>query len=240
MIFRKEIYASEVDMWSIGCLLAELTLGESLFNGESEVEQLFKIFNFAGAPSEELFNERYKISDEASIKLPKWPRVYFGYACYDPSSDEFKTLVNAYFSGRDKSLYKLMELKESLGLQGMDLLWRLLDLDPSKRITASEALNHPYFSTLQEDMEVDQDGISPCTSDKFEIAEHIKLLKRNEDELRPDPFYMSKQSMITDSMRTILVDWLVDVSMHFEVMSETLHFAIAYIDRTLSVMEIEK
>jgi len=59
-------------------------------------------------------------------------------------------------------------------------------------------------------------------------------------ELRPDPFYMSKQSMITESMRTILVDWLVDVSMHFEVMSETLHFAISYIDRTLSLLEIEK
>ena len=41
-------------------------------------------------------------------------------------------------------------------------------------------------------------------------------------------------------MRSILVDWLVDVSVHFEVMSETLHFAINYIDRTLSKMTIEK
>jgi hypothetical protein len=41
-------------------------------------------------------------------------------------------------------------------------------------------------------------------------------------------------------MRSILVDWLVDVSVHFEVMSETLHFAINYIDRTLSKMEVEK
>ncbi len=41
-------------------------------------------------------------------------------------------------------------------------------------------------------------------------------------------------------MRSILVDWLVDVSVHFEVMSETLHFAISYIDRTLSKMRIEK
>jgi len=41
-------------------------------------------------------------------------------------------------------------------------------------------------------------------------------------------------------MRSILVDWLVDVSVHFEVMSETLHFAINYIDRTLSKMAVEK
>jgi len=41
-------------------------------------------------------------------------------------------------------------------------------------------------------------------------------------------------------MRSILVDWLVDVSVHFEVMSETLHFAINYIDRTLSKITVEK
>ena len=60
MIFRKEVYAYEVDLWSIGCLLVEMALGEPLFNGESEVEQLFKIFKFVGAPSEDLFNNKYK------------------------------------------------------------------------------------------------------------------------------------------------------------------------------------
>lgn len=41
-------------------------------------------------------------------------------------------------------------------------------------------------------------------------------------------------------MRSILVDWLVDVSVHFEVMSETLHFSINYIDRYLSKIIVEK
>lgn len=41
-------------------------------------------------------------------------------------------------------------------------------------------------------------------------------------------------------MRSILVDWLVDVSVHFEVMSDTLHFAINYIDRTLAKLPVEK
>lgn len=237
LIFRKEIYAFEVDLWSIGCLLSELALGEPLFNGESEVEQLFKIFKFAGAPSEELFNERYKVSDEARIKLPNWPRVYFGYACYDHDSDEFQNLVKTYLSQRDESLYRLMELKDTLGADGLDLLWNLLDLDPSTRITTAEALNHPFFADCHTDMEVDNCGQNDLNND---LQEHIKLLKRNEELLRPDPYYMSKQSMITESMRTILVDWLVDVSMHFEVMCETLHYAIAFIDRTLSLLEIEK
>ena len=41
-------------------------------------------------------------------------------------------------------------------------------------------------------------------------------------------------------MRSILIDWLVDVSVHFEVMSETLHFAVNYIDRALSKMSVDK
>ena len=51
---------------------------------------------------------------------------------------------------------------------------------------------------------------------------------------------MRDQKFITDNMRSILVDWLVDVSVHFEVMSETLHYAINYIDRALFSMTIEK
>ncbi len=58
--------------------------------------------------------------------------------------------------------------------------------------------------------------------------------------MRPHPTFMNTQKFITDNMRSILVDWLVDVSVHFEVMSETLHFAINYIDRTLSKMIVEK
>ena len=38
MLFRRKIYSFEVDIWAIGCLLAEMALGEALFNGESEIE----------------------------------------------------------------------------------------------------------------------------------------------------------------------------------------------------------
>ena len=38
LLFRKKFYSFEVDMWTVGCLLAELTLGEPLFNGETEIE----------------------------------------------------------------------------------------------------------------------------------------------------------------------------------------------------------
>ena len=144
MLFRK-VYSFEVDLWSIGCLFAEMTLGEPLFNGESEVEQLFKIFRFVGVPSEDLFNNKYKVSGESRIKLPNWPRVYFGYISSDRNSKEFQQLVNAYMSGREDSLYRLIELRDTIGADGLDLLWKLLDLDPETRISTAEALKHPFF-----------------------------------------------------------------------------------------------
>jgi Cyclin, N-terminal domain len=70
---------------------------------------------------------------------------------------------------------------------------------------------------------------------------YANLMHSNEGRLRPDCNFMSiKQTNVTENMRSILVDWLVDVSVHFEVMSETLHFAINYIDRTLSKITVEK
>ena len=61
MLFRKNQYAFEVDLWSVGCLFAELALGEPLFTGESEVEQLFKIFKFTGVPQEDNLVARLQI-----------------------------------------------------------------------------------------------------------------------------------------------------------------------------------
>jgi cyclin-dependent kinase len=54
LLFRKKFYSFEVDMWAVGCLMGEMALGDALFNGDSEIEQLFKIFKLTGSPDEEL------------------------------------------------------------------------------------------------------------------------------------------------------------------------------------------
>lgn len=222
-----------------------MALGEPLFSGESEVEQIFKIFKFVGAPSEDLFGTVYKVSNEARITIPNWTKMYFGYVLYDHGSEEFNELVNSYMAGRDDALYTLMDLRE-LGKDGLDLLYKLLDVNPYTRITADEALQHPFFNSTNGDMEVEIPDVADPNQSEFETSEkrqlmnYAELLHKNELALHPDPNYMSGQSMITESMRAILVDWLVDVSMHFEVMDETLHYAISYIDRVLSVLDIPK
>jgi cyclin A len=55
---------------------------------------------------------------------------------------------------------------------------------------------------------------------------------------RPKPGYMRKQPDITHPMRSILVDWLVEVAEEYRLQTETLYLAVSYIDRFLSFMSV--
>ena len=50
-------YSTPVDIWSIGCIFAELCLKRPIFKGEYEIEQLFKIFDLLGTPNEDIWPE---------------------------------------------------------------------------------------------------------------------------------------------------------------------------------------
>lgn len=54
LLLRKVNYSQEIDMWSVGCLMAEIASSQVLFDGDSEIEQLFKIFSFLGSPCAEV------------------------------------------------------------------------------------------------------------------------------------------------------------------------------------------
>jgi len=53
ILLGQKAYGLGVDTWSIGCIFAEMLTGKVLFKGNSEIEQLFKIFKFWGTPTEE-------------------------------------------------------------------------------------------------------------------------------------------------------------------------------------------
>jgi cell division cycle 2-like protein len=48
-------YSTAIDMWSVGCIMAELLAKEPLFNGKTEFEQLDKIFRTLGTPNEKIW-----------------------------------------------------------------------------------------------------------------------------------------------------------------------------------------
>jgi len=117
-------YGGAVDVWSCGCILAELILGKPLFAGKTEVDQLKLITDLLGTPApdawEYLSTLKRMRSGEMSIDIQK-PR---------PSKL------------RDK-----YESKERMSGVTISLLEKLLEWDPRKRLTASNALQQRFFWT---------------------------------------------------------------------------------------------
>jgi serine/threonine protein kinase len=110
-------YSVVVDIWSTGCIIAEMFLKRAIFAGDSEIDQLFRIFQVLGTPNEET-----------------WPGVSSmpGYSSSFPSWKP-KSLGEV-LRGGDPSM--------------IDLISKMLVYDPRKRISASDALDHPFFADL--------------------------------------------------------------------------------------------
>lgn len=76
-------------------------------------------------------------------------------------------------------------------------------------------------------------------SKDFQHLQCDLLMKFQVDKnFKPKADYMKKQPDINDSMRTILVDWLVEVTEEYRLNGETLYLAVNYIDRFLSFMSV--
>ncbi|XP_032065024.1 cyclin-dependent kinase 3 isoform X2 [Thamnophis elegans] len=66
-------YSTAVDIWSIGCIFAEMVARKALFPGDSEIDQLFRIFRTLGTPTESLWPGVTNLPDYKG-NFPKWPR----------------------------------------------------------------------------------------------------------------------------------------------------------------------
>lgn len=109
-------YSSAVDIWSVGCIFAEMAQGKPLFTGISEIDQLFQIFSKLSTPTSE-----------------SWPG--------------FSSLPNYHFEFPNWQRRPLKRLFPNISDVGIDLLTKLLIYNPDQRISAEDALRHPYFSS---------------------------------------------------------------------------------------------
>ncbi|CAL5349729.1 hypothetical protein CsSME_00036758 [Camellia sinensis var. sinensis] len=115
-------YSTAIDMWSLGCIMAELLAKGPLFNGKTEFDQLDKIFRILGTPNETIW--------PGFSKLPG-VKVNFVKHQYNLLRRKFPATS---FTG-----------SPVLSDAGFDLLNQLLTYDPEKRITAEDALKHEWF-----------------------------------------------------------------------------------------------
>lgn len=118
-------YTSTVDIWSCGCIFAELYMRRPLFIGQTDIDQLYKIFEIMGVPEDET----------------KWPND----ACIPLRS--FATspkLADKPKLGLHNALANTM-----VDADALELLACMLDFDLNARISAYDALKHSYFQRAE-------------------------------------------------------------------------------------------
>jgi len=120
LIFGATNYTTAIDIWSMGCVFAELLLGQPLFPGDSGVDQLVEIIKILGTPTREQIqsmNQNYTSFKFPDIKAHPWPKV-------------FKT--------------------RTVTPEALDLISKVLQYTPTIRLKPFEVCAHPFFDELRD------------------------------------------------------------------------------------------
>jgi len=124
-------YGQQIDMWSLGCIVAELWTGRVLFQKDSLATLLARVTGILGEIDDDLLDRgRYSHRFFTKQKI-----------LYDRMADDDRHFVYIF--------PKRTSLKHRLGTDDelfLDFCRGLLTVDPAKRLTASQALKHPWLS----------------------------------------------------------------------------------------------
>ncbi|XP_055338325.1 cyclin-dependent kinase 18-like isoform X4 [Paramacrobiotus metropolitanus] len=111
-------YTTHIDMWGVGCIFYEMATGRPMFPGSTTEDEMHLIFKMLGTPTE-----------------GEWPHIQ--------ESEEFKALGLPFYEPQP-----LINQVPRLDLDGLDLITRFLCYNVRQRITAGDAMRHPYFRPL--------------------------------------------------------------------------------------------
>lgn len=148
LLLGVNVYGPAVDMWSAGCIIAELLNHSAILPGKVEADQLERIWDLLGTPTAKSWPNHER--------LPLWntmrPR--------NQRTSQFR--------------YRFAHFPKD----GLDLVENLLQLDPAKRFTAEEALDHPYFWT---DSFMGGKNFDPATLPRYAECHELEMkLKRQQ------------------------------------------------------------
>ncbi|KAL9981209.1 hypothetical protein ACROYT_G009882 [Oculina patagonica] len=119
VLLRSTNYSSPIDVWAVGCIMAELYTLRPLFPGSSEVDEIFKICAVLGTPSKEDWPEGHQLAANMKFKF-------------------MQVMPTA-----------LKDLIPNASPEAIQLMRDMLLWDPKKRPTCAQALKYPYFQVGQ-------------------------------------------------------------------------------------------
>lgn len=141
LLLGSKHYTKAVDMWAIGCIFSELMTTVALFQGKEKDQknpnlfqdiQLDRIFRVLGKPTTKIWPDLQYLPDWRSSGQNKWKDTIIEKEWNNYSDHETAVAIQAK-SYNDKQAFELMN--------------KMLEYDPSKRISASDALDHPFFKS---------------------------------------------------------------------------------------------
>jgi len=118
ILLKAPNYNSPVDIFALGCIMAELYLGAPIFKGNTELEQMYKICSVLGTPTQTSWSEGCKLAAQVGFTFPQCSPV------------------------------NLSTLMPNACEDAIQLLTEMLRFDPQKRPNATQVLQHPYFANF--------------------------------------------------------------------------------------------
>lgn len=112
---RSTHYNSPIDTWACGCIMSELFALSPLFPGTSEADQIYKICSVLGTPTAETWPEGLKLAGQMGFRYPPFVPT------------------------------PLAQIVPNASYEALALLSDLIQFDPYRRPTASQALQYPFF-----------------------------------------------------------------------------------------------
>ncbi|XP_040022730.2 serine/threonine-protein kinase MAK isoform X3 [Gasterosteus aculeatus] len=119
VLLRSSTYSSPIDLWAVGCIMAELYTLRPLFPGNSEVDEIFKICQVLGTVKKTDWSEGHQLASAMNFRFPQCVPTHL------------KTLI------------------PNASNEAIALMRDLLQWDPKKRPTAVQTLRYPYFQVGQ-------------------------------------------------------------------------------------------
>lgn len=170
VLLGSKYYSTSIDMWSIGCIFAEMVTGRPFASGNTSVDQFMKILKVLGSPNstdwpeyEEILNEAVKGNFITKEQRNKILSVVPGI--------KFENLFPEAFESDGIDLMKVkIYIYISIIFIIIHIFKKFLKYNPDDRISAEDALEHPYFDSIR--------------SRQFLVS-----LYENEDEIYEDDYY---------------------------------------------------